>query len=265
MVAVFCLAIALSIYSLFGQVLMREREAIVADIDREAETFYGKPNLQVGVQDIPAGEPQRAEVRNWVAQICPAIMVPGFPEGTMYRAYRNAEYMRSCDRFEYLEAQRRQADHAVSSWVSIVTAVPDWLFGNAAAGGAPRRDYTYRPWSETVVTAMGSYILPILFGVIGAWAAGERELRQKMERFELALTDRHTYRRGLLLGGVVGGVVGMFFTADALKDLSLTYSAIALLGGFAGDRVFRFMDDLINRVFSINRPQPGATAAAPAK
>jgi hypothetical protein len=416
MAGIFCLAIGLSIYALFGQVLLGERDRIVTAIDRESEAFYSQSRLTLPAQIFRNADlnhvflvnPQ--EMQNWIMGICPKIdMVlpspipailtsPSLPATQQsVRIYPSPELMRSCDAYEYLEAQRRQADRAVADWVGIALAMPEWfagtirrLFGHAddaqrmaaaisvhaaaakdaaafardaannardaadrvqaaadqardaarlvrvgralagiapdaspeafdqafqqamlapsadpvaqlavaaardaaavvpdatraardaavaardaalaerdaaAAGGDPRpqRDYSYRPWGETIVTAMGSYILPILFGVIGAWAASERELRRRLERFEVTRTDRHTYRRGLLLGGVVGGVVGLFFSTDTLKNLSLTYSAIALVAGFAGDRVFRFLDDLINRIFSIERPPPGTAARA---
>jgi hypothetical protein len=312
MIGVFVLAIGLSIYTLFGQVLIGERDRIFTQIRQETHGFYTQARLGMRAETFRIADLNNIflvnpeEMRSWITQICPNIRMklpsplpladrlpPADATVEEIRIYPNADFMRSCDEFEYLEAQRRQADRAVSDWVKLALGGPEWALGGLrsllngggkangsdAAGSAPdatatsngaatpantpaQRNYSFKPWGETVVTAMGSYILPILFGVIGAWAAGERELRRKLERFEVTRTDRHTYRRGLLLGGVVGGVVGLFFSTDTLQNLSLTYSAIALLGGFAGDRVFRFMDDLINRVFSINRPQPGATAAA---
>lgn len=283
---VFVLAIALSIYALFGQVLLGERDRISAAIGRETEAFYTQSRLALPAQLFRNADQEHIflvnpqEMQNWITQICPQVRMvlpspipvaldppPGDATRQPVRIYPSPEYMRSCDQFEYLEAQRAQAHRAVSDWVKLALAGPELLVrglralsdggGAASADHAALRDYSYRPWGETVVTALSAYILPILFGVIGAWAAGERELRRRLERFEVTRTDRHTFRRGLLLGGVVGGVVGLFFSDDTLRDLSLTYSAIALLGGFAGDRVFRFLDDLINRIFSINRPQAG--------
>jgi len=315
---VFCLAISMSIYALFGQVLLGERDRIVAAIGREADAFYSQTRLTLPAQIFRLADQQHIflvnpqEMQNWIMEICPPIrmvlpspvqtylpppvpmqriqeaqeggspdaapsLVPlgAAPSAEPIRIYPSAEFMRHCDEFEYLEAQRRQADRAVSDWVQLALGIPEWVIGHTIAllDGAPRqahddrppRNYSYRPWGETIVTAMGSYILPILFGVIGAWAASERELRRRLERFEVTRSDRHTYRRGLLLGGVVGGVVGLFFSTDTLKNLSLTYSAIALVAGFAGDRVFRFLDDLINRIFSIERPPPGGRAQLVAK
>jgi hypothetical protein len=283
MVVIFAMAIGLSIYALFGQVLLGERDRIFTEIRRETDAFYSQTRLTLPAQIFRLADQEHIflvnpqEMRDWIMQICPPIRMvlpspvpaylpspvapeppspapaangapPGRPTLEPIRIYPSAEFMRHCDEFEYLEAQRRQADRAVSDWVMLALGGPEWiikhvvgLFDGARPGtkdDRPPRNYSYRPWGETIVTAMGSYILPILFGVIGAWAAGERELRRKLERFEVTRTDRHTYRRGLLLGGVVGGVVGLFFSTDTLQNLSLTYSAIALLGGFAGDRVF---------------------------
>jgi hypothetical protein len=295
MAGVFLVAIGLSIYALFGQVLLGERDRIATAINRETEAFYTQSRLALPAQLFRNADQEHIflvnpqEMQNWITQICPQVRMvlpspipvaldppPGNATRQPVRVYPSPEYMRSCDQFEYLEAQRAQAHRAVSDWVKLALGGPELLVrglrslggaggagGTATADHTAPRDYSYRPWGETVVTALSAYILPILFGVIGAWAAGERELRRRLERFEVTRTDRHTYRRGLLLGGVVGGVVGLFFSDDTLRDLSLTYSAIALLGGFAGDRVFRFLDDLINRIFSINRPQAGgATEAA---
>jgi hypothetical protein len=86
-------------------------------------------------------------------------------------------------------------------------------------------------------------------------AAALRLLRRKTAASMLNNTDRAALVQGAILGVLCGGVIGLFASylgsADATTGLGV--SAFALLAGYNVDGVFRFLDELSDRLF---RPNP---------
>ena len=114
--------------------------------------------------------------------------------------------------------------------------------------------------AESILGSITQYILPVCYGLLGAMAAAMRQLRRKVDASLLNFTDRSHLQQGAILGVLCGGVIGLFASyignADPAGGLGL--SAIALLAGYNVDGVFRFLDELSDRIFRpITTSKPG--------
>lgn len=116
--------------------------------------------------------------------------------------------------------------------------------------------------ARAILGSITQYVLPVLYGFLGAMAATLRTLRRKVDASLLSYTDRARIQQGAILGILCGGVIGLFASyfgrTDAVSGLGL--SAFALLAGYNVDGVFRFLDDFSDRVF---RPASASPATRP--
>jgi hypothetical protein len=111
--------------------------------------------------------------------------------------------------------------------------------------------------AESILASITLYILPVFYGFLGAMAAALRTLRRKVDACILSYTDRARLQQGAVLGILCGAVIGLFATYITKSGAGggLGLSAIALLAGYNVDGVFRFLDELSDRVF---RPSSAA-------
>jgi hypothetical protein len=134
------------------------------------------------------------------------------------------------------------------------------IFG-AESTGHDRNHPNTKP-QRSILGSITLYLLPVLYGFLGAMAATMRGLRRKVDSSLLSYTDRARVIQGAILGILCGGVIGLFATyigkADAAGGLGI--SALALLAGYNVDGVFRFLDELSDRLF---RPAPPAASSHP--
>jgi hypothetical protein len=105
--------------------------------------------------------------------------------------------------------------------------------------------------AQSILGSITEYILPVCYGFLGAMAATLRMIRRKVDASLLTYTDRARLQQGAILGILCGGVIGLFASyigkGDAASGLGL--SALALLAGYNVDGVFRFVDELSDRIF----------------
>jgi hypothetical protein len=111
---------------------------------------------------------------------------------------------------------------------------------------------------ESVFSVFGSYILPLMLGLLGTAIGAIRELQQKIRDAELAPGDAMMTLIGLPVGAVAGLVVGLFFRPDASLSvdagpggkLSLSATAVSFLAGYGSKSFFSFVDSVIKKVFT---------------
>jgi hypothetical protein len=104
---------------------------------------------------------------------------------------------------------------------------------------------------DAILGCITLYILPCLYGFIGAAAATMRYLRTKADSYLLNFTDRGTILQNVILGIVAGAVIGLFFTY-IMKSSSIEGIGVSALGFLAGYNVtglFALFDDISNRIF----------------
>ncbi|TCW87447.1 hypothetical protein C5O80_05950 [Burkholderia sp. SRS-46] len=111
-----------------------------------------------------------------------------------------------------------------------------------------------------VLSTFTSYILPILFAVIGSFAASVRGIYEKIQDGVLAPRDRILTLVRLPLGLIAGVTVGLFFDPSTVVThvslglgLSLSASAVAFAAGYGAETFFSKIDSLINHVFGFKR------------
>jgi hypothetical protein len=105
--------------------------------------------------------------------------------------------------------------------------------------------------AESILGSITQYVLPVCYGLLGAMAAALRLIRRKVDAATLVPTDRARLQQGAILGVLCGAVIGLFANqvggAESAGGLGL--SALALIAGYNVDGVFRFLDELSDRIF----------------
>ncbi len=133
------------------------------------------------------------------------------------------------------------------------------------------------PWArpETagwMANLLGSAILPVLYGFLGAIAAVVRSLSRKIKASLLSPRDAQLSCQQLALGVLIGACVSLFIGAPStghadatlLGPVGLSTSAISFVAGFGVDAVFQAIETLIARIFNIAPPARSQRADAAA-
>jgi hypothetical protein len=105
--------------------------------------------------------------------------------------------------------------------------------------------------AESILGSITQYVLPVCYGLLGAMAAALRLIRRKVDAYTLVPTDRARLHQGAILGVLCGAVIGLFANqvGGAENAGGLGLSALALIAGYNVDGVFRFLDELSDRIF----------------
>jgi hypothetical protein len=111
--------------------------------------------------------------------------------------------------------------------------------------------YHTREVADSLLGCIALYVLPTLYGGLGAMAATLRRLRRRVDQWLVTVTDRGQVQQDAILGALCGAIIGLFFgyLGDANPKTGLGLSALAFLAGYNAAGVFAFLDDLSNRVF----------------
>jgi hypothetical protein len=109
--------------------------------------------------------------------------------------------------------------------------------------------------AESMLHSITLYMLPTLYGCLGALMASLRNLRRKVELSVLAQTDRGRLRQDVILGTLCGAVMGLFtgYFTQGTAAQGLGLSALALLAGYNVPAVFGFLEGLSTRVFQAQK------------
>ena len=109
--------------------------------------------------------------------------------------------------------------------------------------------------AESLLHSITLYMLPTLYGCLGALMASLRNIRRKVELSVLAQTDRGRLRQDVILGTLCGAVMGLFtgYFAQGTASQGLGLSALALLAGYNVPAVFGFLEGLSSRVFQTQK------------
>ncbi|MCG5071874.1 hypothetical protein [Paraburkholderia tagetis] len=172
-----------------------------------------------------------------------------------------------CNQWSYFQARYDKsisdvatfADHSPSRW--LMTPFP------ASPGLKEKVEGEYVARQENiqsitlVLSAYASYVLPVMFGVVGTIASFLRDVSNRITGSILAPHDETVAIMRLILGAIAGLAVGLFFTPASVSAqvssgagvLTLSASAIAFLAGYGADGFFRMIDMMITRVFSLDR------------
>lgn len=124
--------------------------------------------------------------------------------------------------------------------------------GSWAIGASPET-------ASWLANLLGSAVLPVLYGFLGAIASVVRTLSRKIKGSLLSPRDVQLTFQQLALGAVVGACISLFIAAPGtggsdtslLGPVGLSSSAISFVAGFGVDSVFKALEALISRIFNI--------------
>lgn len=103
--------------------------------------------------------------------------------------------------------------------------------------------------AKFVLAAFQGYILPLLYGLLGAFIFVLRTLAREIKDLTYSFDSEISYRLRLTLGSLAGMIVGWFLRADSDSMIvSLSPMAIAFLMGYNVDILFSIMDRFIMNI-----------------
>jgi len=111
------------------------------------------------------------------------------------------------------------------------------------------KSYEFGELGQAELQALTLYVLPLLYGSLGAVAYILRRLSESIEQSTFALTAMYRYRLRLTLGALLGSTVGLFFTpggSTLIPGLSLSVVATAFLAGYSVEVFFALFDKMID-------------------
>jgi hypothetical protein len=126
--------------------------------------------------------------------------------------------------------------------------------------------------ATSVLSVLSTYVLPMMFSILGALIAVMRDVHTKLRNSELAPRDRMLMLISLPMGAIAGIAVGLFLRPSTVPsseipglagNLTLTASGLGFIVGFGADSFFSFLDWLKSKVFPEPGPVPVSTPARP--
>jgi hypothetical protein len=225
--------LALSAYVAWGKLLLDTRDAVLHD--------YGGNEAVLSAQ-VTQGASNFVGRGDLVAAAC----------GSDNRSFAIDQ---ACRQHEELKQRRDSVVAHVRSW--------DWGSDQSEAGAVQH--------VAVAVGVLGNYILPVLYGTLGAMGSMLRQFNRRLAERLLTPRDRRAAHIRVMLGIMTGACIGLFFNSSAGPAqatglggaaVTLSASAVAFLAGYGVEAVFRTLDGLINHLFGLGK-EPRAASDDP--
>lgn len=113
-------------------------------------------------------------------------------------------------------------------------------------------------YASFVLEVIQTYVLPILYGILGAFAFILRRLSKELSEKSFSAESRIKHVLRLHLGAMAGLSVGWFFgtsSSGSVNISSLSPLALAFLAGYNVDLIFASMDKFIETISAKAEPQ----------
>ncbi len=158
-----------------------------------------------------------------------------------------------------LQKQRDQADRRKTSagneldaGYSLLSRAAFWVSWIAPAKGDDNKILLYinaRNVSEVFLKGFALYLVPLLYGLLGANVYILRQLILSLDNWDLRTISTSKYNLRRALGALVGATVGLLFdSADAaVASTGFSLAALAFLGGYSAEFFFTLADSAIER------------------
>jgi hypothetical protein len=114
--------------------------------------------------------------------------------------------------------------------------------------------------ADLALRVLTTYVVTLLFGFLGASVHVLRDINRRLDSFTMTLAVRRRYLSRIILGGVSGAFIGLFFNDGQLSMVTgvgvpagglishLTGAALAFAAGFSVEVLFAILDR-ITQVF----------------
>ena len=128
---------------------------------------------------------------------------------------------------------------------------------------------TYWQTATSVLSVFTTYILPMMFALLGTLIGAFRAILNRIANSELAPRDFVRMLLGIPTGLVAGIAVGLFLSPSSVPiqgsgsvagQLTLTASGLGFLAGYASQSFFTYLDNVMSTVFP-NTAESNAPAA----
>ena len=127
----------------------------------------------------------------------------------------------------------------------------------------------YWQTATAILTSFATYVLPMMFALLGTLIGAFRAIMARIGVGELAPRDFVRMKSGIVTGLVAGIAVGLFLSPSSVPSqgaggvagqLTLTACGLGFLAGYASHSFFAYLDRVVNAVFPL---APPTVAAAP--
>ena len=204
-------------------------------------------------------------------QFCAEADKAGLPH------YRSTVEYQLCTRRRQLSAQAAAINMNLRDWLVPWRAcysqlagpfgrLPEDAAAQASIAPAEKESRLQRALEEQarlVALVVGTAVLPLCYGVLGAGAAVVRGLWAKMRESLLSPRDFTLALMQLALGATIGACIALFVNPSGqtpgseiglLGNWALSTSALSFIAGFGVEGVFVALESLVRRVFNVSDP-----------
>jgi hypothetical protein len=127
------------------------------------------------------------------------------------------------------------------------------------------RGVAMEQWAADLISVLGNFVLPMMYGFLGATAAVVLNIQNKLRESRLAPREKRMSQVQLVLGIIVGACIGLFMSPAAPdaastaagaggavtggSSVALSASALSFLAGFGVEAVFRKLQNMLTVMF----------------
>ncbi|MFT8243761.1 hypothetical protein [Roseomonas sp. BN140053] len=231
----------------------------------------------------PAGSPAPATLpqpgEGFLLSCTPPASAAGAANAVHRRVPANERAAAVCGRFQDLGRRFDLTYVRLGTWNCRTHAVLTFGLGGCGSPSVPLpAGIDLEAWQNTELRVAGTmavltgFALPMLLGCLGGCAYALRRLDEKLLNWTLEPRDgKHSVLR-VALAAILGGLVGVVWTADEpvhLGGFALSLSATAFFVGFSVEVVFKVIETVVSGVAATLRsstaPQPLPTPVLPAQ
>jgi hypothetical protein len=158
----------------------------------------------------------------------------------------------------------------VLRWSFVVCGVTSVDGRSTAVSDSANPSYPLTHTVGSILSVFSTYVLPMMFGLLGTSIAVIRTVQREVQRSELGPSDMALALISLPVGAVAGVAVGLFFSPTGatvpgtVGNLTLTTSGLGFLAGYGAEAFFRFVDfQIIERVFRATDPRKSQPPPSP--
>jgi hypothetical protein len=215
---------------------------------------------------------EQARRGNSNAQPVPAVQFCSLFDDAGVPHYRSTEEYQLC-------ARRRQIDNQLAAvrsnlrdwllpWKQTYARIAEWIGAPPDQRSQDVRQRGNEELAQIVTLVVGTAVLPLCYGILGAGAAVVRGLWAKMRESLLSPRDYTLALLQLALGATIGACIALFINPSGqppgaevglLGSWALSSSALSFIAGFGVEGVFLALESLVRRVFNVADPakRPG--------